>query len=315
MTVDKALSIVDTVLNPEKLNDVQGHIFRRSWEGQTYSDIAKELGYDSEHIKNVGAKLWKKLSPAFGEEVTKSNLQSVLRRWRRQNPVSPLKPPDPEPIPPPLPPNCYQDWGEAPDVALFYGRTAELATLEQWIVNDRCRLVALLGMGGMGKTALSVKLAQQIQDKFEFVIWRSLRNAPPIEEVLANLLQSLSNQEETDLPESVNGKISRLIECLRQHRCLLVLDNFETILCPGDRPGQYREGYDGYGELIRQVGETPHCSCLVLTSREKPTEIPTLEGEKLLVRSLQLTGSKKQKDEKSLIERVPSLPQMTNGKP
>ena len=32
-----------------------------------------------------------------------------------------------------------QDWGEAIDVSIFYGRTQELATLETWIESDRCR--------------------------------------------------------------------------------------------------------------------------------------------------------------------------------
>ena len=74
--------------------------------------------------------------------------------------------------------NKHQDWGEAIDVSLFYGRTEELTTLEEWIVTERCRLVAVLGMGGMGKTALAAKVAAQVQHEFEYVIWRSLRNAP-----------------------------------------------------------------------------------------------------------------------------------------
>jgi DNA polymerase I-like protein with 3'-5' exonuclease and polymerase domains len=40
------------------------------------------------------------------------------------------------------------DWGEAPDVSSFYGRTEELSQLEQWIVCDRTKVVALFGMGG-----------------------------------------------------------------------------------------------------------------------------------------------------------------------
>jgi hypothetical protein len=79
-----------------------------------------------------------------------------------------------------------------------------------------------------------------------------------------------------------------LLQYLRSSRCLLVLDNAETILRKGDRAGSYREEYEGYGQLLRCVAETPHHSCLVLTSREKP-KAGSKEGE-LAVRSLQLSG-------------------------
>jgi hypothetical protein len=79
-------------------------------------------------------------------------------------------------------------------------------------------------MGGIGKTALSVKLAEQIQGEFDYLIWRSLRNAPPIQNLLTNLLQFLSNQQETDLPETFDEQLSRLIAYLRTSRCLLILD-------------------------------------------------------------------------------------------
>ncbi len=186
------------------------------------------------------------------------------------------------------------DWGEAICISTFYGRTEELAVLEQWLLQERCRLVAVVGMGGIGKTALSIKLAEQVQDKFEYVIWRSLRDAPPVKALLANLIQFLSDEQETEanLPESLGDTISRLIDYLRKQRCLLVLDNGESLLSTGSRVGQYRQGYEGYGELIRRVGEANHRSCLVLTTREKPKEVASLEGEALPVRSLRLSGLK-----------------------
>ena len=68
-------------------------------------------------------------------------------------------------------PSPQQDWGEAPDVSEFYGRAEELEMLQQWITVDKCRLIALLGMGGIGKTALSVKLAKTVarENHFQFI--------------------------------------------------------------------------------------------------------------------------------------------------
>ena len=123
-----------------------------------------------------------------------------------------------------------QDWGEAIDVSVFYGRSQELQQLKQWLLSDRCRLIAILGMGGIGKTALSVKFAQQMQHHFDYTIWRSLRNAPKVGDILAQMIQFLSNQQEIKLPNSVGDLIARLIKYLRSSRCLLILDNVEAIL-------------------------------------------------------------------------------------
>ena len=178
-----------------------------------------------------------------------------------------------------------QDWGEAIDVSHFYGRIQELATLDAWIQADHCRLVGVLGMGGMGKTALALKIAQQLQTQFEYVIWRSLQNAPPLETLLGELVPFLSGQS------GVKADAKELLHCLRDSRCLIILDNVETILLPGECAGYYRAGYETYSRFFRLFAETAHESCLIFTSREKPAEMAALEGAELRARFLQLKGS------------------------
>ncbi|NUN66816.1 hypothetical protein HCU40_19140 (plasmid) [Pseudanabaena biceps] len=183
------------------------------------------------------------------------------------------------------------DWVSSIDISTFCGRNEELMRLKQWVLEEHCRLVLLLGIGGIGKSTLAAKLVQQIQSEFEVVVWRSLQNAPPFEEWLDNVLPILlrAQGEDIALPSSLDGKLLKLMEGLRSCRCLLILDNAETILSAG-QIGQYRAGYEKYGQLFKNIGEASHQSCLLLTSREKPREIVLLEGEALSVRSLLLKG-------------------------
>lgn len=275
MTVEEAIALFEQLLERGGLTRVQEIVFRYAWEGKTYLEMAQEVKYDPGHIKDVGSQLWRSLSLALDEKVTKNNLHRVLKRTaQRQNSATT---------------SSQIDWGEAIDVSQFYGRSNDLEILSQWIIRDRCRVVALLGMGGIGKTALSVKLAEQLQG-FEYIIWRSLRHAPFLKEKLTDCVKFLSVQQAIALPASSHEQISCLIEYLRRSRCLLILDNFDTLLQQGKRSGCYREDYAAYGELLWRLGETQHQSCLAITSCEKPAEIAALEGDGLPVRTLALSG-------------------------
>ena len=179
------------------------------------------------------------------------------------------------------------DWGSAPDVLGFVGRTDELATLHAWVLEPQCRLAALLGMGGIGKTALAARLAQDVAPSFERLYWRSLRDAPPTGDWMAGAIGFLSGQRVV-APEGEVAQLGALLQLLQQRPSLLVLDNFETLLQPGDAGGGYREGYAGYGKLLQAIGEGRHRSCLLVTSRESPPEFAMLRGG--AVRSFHLAG-------------------------
>jgi len=194
-------------------------------------------------------------------------------------------------------------WEDTSPNEPFYGRATELLTLKRWTLENRCRAIAILGMGGMGKTSLAVALVDQVKTSFSHIFWRSLRNAPPFRSVLQDCVQYVSDWQTTGLPESVNDQILLLLDYLRQHRCLIVLDNMETIMQAGDRAGEYRKGYEAYGRLLEFVGREKHQSCLLLTSREKPKDIAYLEGATLPIRSYPLKGLKSSDGQKILKEK------------
>lgn len=64
------------------LSDIEMKVLQGSWEGKSYEEIAKTYGYSAEYLnKDVGNKLWHKLSEALGEKITKKNFKEALRRF------------------------------------------------------------------------------------------------------------------------------------------------------------------------------------------------------------------------------------------
>ncbi|HEV2580130.1 MAG TPA: NB-ARC domain-containing protein, partial [Ktedonobacteraceae bacterium] len=180
------------------------------------------------------------------------------------------------------------DWGDAPDVPSFYGREWELDLLSEWVVEERCRVVSVLGQGGIGKSALATKVMHRVAEDFEVVIWRSLRDVPTCEALLDDCLQVLAPQALLDASSSLESRQSLLVDCLRSRRVLLVYDNLESFLEEGEDSGHIRPGYEGFARVLRRVAETEHQSCWLLTSREKPADLVPLEGNRAPVRTLRL---------------------------
>ena len=187
-----------------------------------------------------------------------------------------------------------QENGQLDTSEAFFGREQELSELTYWMLADHCRLLTLVGMGGIGKTALALKLLQRVASDYHAIFWRSLKNAPTLDEVLVECIIYFSQGHLSGHQQSTKTRLVVLRELLYTHHCLLIFDSVEAVLQAGSSDGSYREGYEGYGSFFEHIAESRHQSCMLLISREKPKEIGILESSSAAVHSLPLAGLKPQ---------------------
>lgn len=137
------------------------------------------------------------------------------------------------------------------------GRAQELSQILERLQAPACRLLTLLGIGGIGKTRLALEAARQLtqlatsQMLFaDGIFWVPLEHAENKNLLLSALAQAVhySFQGSTD-------PAKQLLDFLRQRRLLLVLDNVEHLI--------------GQSEFLLQMLHTAPGIKLLVTSRER----------------------------------------------
>lgn len=189
-------------------------------------------------------------------------------------------------------PEPRHDLSQAPEYNRLHNRTEQLATLKQWILEENSRIITLTGLSGIGKTALARQLVEHIEDKFDRILWRSHRKLPNLNALQSHIIEFLAPPQPSQNPSIVNYLNSRnsLLDHLRNHRCLIILDDFQETLTPGELVGNYRPEYQNYGQLINEIGQHTHHSCLLLLTWEQPLEIAALETENFYCKTLPVLG-------------------------
>jgi hypothetical protein len=313
MDVQEVLKWADELLLAKTgahLNSLQQAILAGAWDSQKYREIAEDYHCTEANVKRIAGSLWKLISDELHEKVDKKNFRATLERFyiskskiqnffqsnfnqgeinfcgdsvhfddtaKKRSPSATSSTNSPS-----KQAEQRHNLTEAPEWEHHNNRRAEINTLKKWLLDEKIRLVTIFGLPGIGKTALARELVEEIKDNFDYILWSNCTNTLALPSLQTNLIEFFSQNKET--------KSSSLIDYLRSHRCLIILDDFQELFAPGKLAGTYLPESESYGKFLKEMARSPHNSCILLLSWEKPTEIATLEGQKSHCRSLQLGG-------------------------
>lgn len=79
MRIEEVIQLFSTTQN-KKLTLLEQQILQKTWQGQTYAEIAKTLYYQEPYIKNLASQLWSELSILFNESISKNTFYSKLKQ-------------------------------------------------------------------------------------------------------------------------------------------------------------------------------------------------------------------------------------------
>ncbi|MFM7192482.1 MAG: NB-ARC domain-containing protein, partial [Microcystaceae cyanobacterium] len=150
-------------------------------------------------------------------------------------------------------------------------------TLQNWILQQHYHLIVMTGMTGIGKTALTLELIEQIKNHFDIIIWRDLNDFPEPETLETELIEILADgplSSTTTSEKNTNNPLRHLAKLLRKHRCLIILDNLQSLLQDGQLAGHYQN--PNYHTFFKFLSKIKNNSCFIMNSWETPQEIVCL---------------------------------------
>jgi AAA+ ATPase superfamily predicted ATPase len=304
LNIEQIIEIADNQVfehQGQHLNDLQRAILEGILQGRSYADIAKEHHHTAKYIKDSASKLWKSLSQAVGKKVNKFNVKSTLGKcsfsstnifkgiqinsgniFKESAPSSE----NDEMIHKQEQIISHLDLKDAPEIGDFYGRKVELSLLQQKILPGKCNLINLLGIRGIGKTALALKLVDNIKENFEFVIYKSLKSLPSLTQLITETIY-LNDQL---IQDNSLHQLSQFKKAIEKHSYLIIIDDVNYIFSKHQVSGKYQQGYEEYGNLFKLLSTTKHQSCVIINSSEEIRELSKPQNDHSHVVTLELLG-------------------------
>lgn len=231
----QSLAIFDRLLKTKNasagLTDIQSFVLQKVCQGYTYQQIADEAAYDHDYIKHVASHLWRSLSKATSQKVSKSNIQSVLLRYQDVE----LQNSQPGWLQQASPTSSNAAIATLPclieDVETrWVGRSALIQSLSQ-MLQTHCRVLSLMGLTGIGKSALAVRLTQEPELSHRWndpIIIHCDRKPDFLMQLASKILESAALDPLSDSNDQ--DPIAVIVTYLQTHPTLVIFDRVEVIL-------------------------------------------------------------------------------------
>jgi disease resistance protein RPM1 len=119
------------------------------------------------------------------------------------------------------------------DNSEIVGNADQIRRLAQWLLEDRPdrTLIAILGMGGLGKTTItsSVYKNQKIRKSFDCHVWVAVSRTYHVEELLKEIINQLIEQGASIASGCMTMSRMRLVEVIQSYllerKYMIVLDD------------------------------------------------------------------------------------------
>jgi hypothetical protein len=123
-------------------------------------------------------------------------------------------------------------------------RNTELGEIHKALSSDGTRrLVVLHGLGGIGKTQLSIAYAKRHKDSYSAIFWLNIKDEDSLKQSFVKVAKHISRQHSSALPPGNVDTIENLDEIVdmvkawlslpHNTRWLLIYDNYDNPKLPG----------------------------------------------------------------------------------
>jgi NB-ARC domain len=248
-----------------RLEAIERDILAIAWENRPYRDV---VGYHEQTIKNKALLLWQYLSQLLNTKVNKRNLREILESRNFGGIFSPTS-------------NLATtvDRVSAPQGGrepLLQGRQVELFQLQQWIEVDRCKLVFIYGMKGIGKSYVAQQIAKILSANLDYLVWIPLEKPVPLMDLLSIAIRRIGGGRSSKLSDDLSTAIDKTIGYLQKNRCLLILENADIVL--GNRSGitdEIDRLIEEYTIFFNRLNSVEHSSCCLTILEEEVGKLDT----------------------------------------